>query len=83
MDSLIQAKYISKEIGYGVFAKTKINKNRIIGEYTGVLKQTPDDSTYSWRYKSIVPGIRGTLSIDSKKEGNLLRFVNDYQKHNV
>ena len=66
MDSLIMAKYISNEIGYGVFSKTKINKNTIIGEYTGVLKQTPVDSTYSWRYKSSVPGIQGSLSIDSK-----------------
>jgi hypothetical protein len=38
MDSLIEAKYISNEIGYGVFSKRKINKNTIIGEYTGVLK---------------------------------------------
>ena len=46
------------------------------------MKPSPNDASYSWHYSSKFDEIKGSLSLDSIKEGNLLRFVNDYEKHN-
>ena len=37
MDDLIYVKFISEKVGYGVFSKSLIDKEQIIGEYTGVI----------------------------------------------
>ena len=52
----------------------------IIGEYTGYVKEYSNQD-YSWAYKSTINGKQ--LVIDSLKGGNLLRFVNDLDNHNV
>jgi SET domain-containing protein len=41
-------KYISKEIGYGLFTKRKLNKNQFIGEYTGEVVRDGNDNEYAW-----------------------------------
>jgi len=52
MEEIIYVKFISNEIGYGVYAKKFIKANSIIGEYTGVITDDSDDYTYCWTYKS-------------------------------
>jgi len=37
MDDIIYAKYINKYVGYGCFSKTLIQKDTVLGEYTGVI----------------------------------------------
>ena len=77
MEEIIYVKFISNEIGYGVYAKEFIKANSIIGEYTGVITDDSDDYTYCWTYKSDFKQYKNGLCIDSKYKGNILRFVND------
>ena len=80
MDEIIYVRRLS-ESGYGVFAKQLINKDQIIGEYTGVIKKKKFKS-FSLEYISEIPEI-GSLMIDAEYEGNLLRFVNNCDTTNV
>ena len=80
MDEIIYVRRLS-ESGYGVFAKQLINKDQIIGEYTGVINKKKF-TNYSMDYISELPEI-GSLMIDAQSEGNLLRFVNNCDKTNV
>jgi len=83
MDDILYAKYLGESIGYGVFAKAEIMKNTILGEYTGVIELNPEDTNYAWSYKSYFKELGRNITINSKEEGNLLRFVNDYSTHNI
>ena len=82
-------KWISKDIGYGVFAKQKIFKNDFIGVYTGQLRlmrglsdPVPEDVDYAWYYPINAPdGTR--LLIDGKFKGNELRFINHDEHPNT
>jgi hypothetical protein len=70
----VEIKYISKKVGYGVFAKNDISSYSILGHYTGIFRPEksldPDnDSTFSFNeFKS--------FSIDAKNNGNWTRFMN-------
>ncbi len=45
-------KFISDDIGYGVFAKEKIIADTMLGEYTGVIKKSHHNKNYAWAYLS-------------------------------
>lgn len=74
-------KYISDEMGYGVFANSDIKQGDLVGEYAGIIddKSNTTDTTWAWSYPSKeykkeleLPSI----VIDGKMAGNVLRFVN-------
>ncbi|MBI9098372.1 MAG: SET domain-containing protein-lysine N-methyltransferase [Spirochaetaceae bacterium] len=82
---------ISDSIGYGLFAAVNLAKGEFIGEYTGVIRiseeQTevfPDGSyetDFSWDYPDDTGSV--TLEINGRLEGNELRFVNHHKDYNL
>ena len=75
-------KWISPEIGYGVFATTDIAAGDFIGVYAGQLRpvramndKNPEDTDYAWYYTVDSPDGK-KLIIDGKYRGNELRFIN-------
>lgn len=65
--------WISKEIGFGVFAKKPIEKGQIIGMYTGVVQKVEVGNPYQLAYQLLDDTI---YVINAKKRGNFTRFVN-------
>ena len=62
-----------------MFAKTFIKKDTIIGEYTGLIWVDPDIKKFAWLYNTKILN----FNVDSMKYGNLLRFANDLDEHNL
>lgn len=80
-------RFIDDEIGYGLFAEADIEKDQLVGEYTGRIIDTKNlkDSKYSWDYP-IRHNKRGNPvknSLDAWDAGNELRFVNHDDKPNA
>ena len=82
-------KWISSDIGYGVFAKQNISKDDFVGVYAGELRlmrgvhdPVPEDVDYAWYYPINAPdGTR--LLVDGKLKGNELRFINHDEHPNT
>ncbi|MCX5924563.1 MAG: SET domain-containing protein-lysine N-methyltransferase [Candidatus Dependentiae bacterium] len=75
-------KWISPEIGHGIFAATNIAPGDFIGVYAGELRavrsgddKNPEDLDYAWYY-TIDTHDGKKLIIDGKHRGNELRFIN-------
>lgn len=77
----IYVKFINDTMGYGVFANSPIKSGELIGEYTGVIRNSSNskDGAWSWSYPNEIykkdlhiP----IISVDGKYAGNGLRFVN-------
>lgn len=81
--------WISKDIGYGVFAKENIAQDDFIGVYAGEVRlirtaddAMPEDVDYAWYYP--INAFNGSrLLIDGKFKGNELRFINHDQNPNT
>ena len=83
----VSIKFVNEHVGYGVFAEAPIKAGDFVGEYTGIIqdKAFVRDTTYSWVYPILVNG-RGekvAISLDSKFEGNEMRYVNHAQDPNT
>ncbi len=70
----VEIRFISKAVGYGVFAKENIAPYSILNLYAGILKKDADiasnnDSTFMFTDF-------GKFSIDAQKQGNWCRFMN-------
>jgi SET domain-containing protein len=70
----VSLKYISKKVGYGVFAKEDIPPYSVLCHYVGVVIPTKNlkashDSTFSFEHFP-------DYSIDAMKKGNWARFMN-------
>ena len=83
----ISLRFISTKVGYGVFAEAPIHKGELVGEYTGIIKDKAfvNDTTFSWVYpsKKNSHGEPIEVSLDSKYEGNEMRYVNHANKPNT
>lgn len=83
----ISLRFISDKVGYGVFAEAPIHKGDLIGEYTGIIKDKAfvNDTTFSWVYpsKKNSQGEPIDVSLDSKYEGNEMRYVNHANQPNT
>jgi len=87
----VYIKKISDKVGYGLFAAKQIGKGDFIGEYTGVIgiseenTEVFDDGSYetdfSWDYPDETGGT--VLEINGRLEGNELRFVNHNRLNNL
>ncbi|MEI7670403.1 MAG: SET domain-containing protein-lysine N-methyltransferase [Pseudomonadota bacterium] len=82
-------KWISPEVGYGIYAITDIATGDFIGVYAGDLRavrglhdKVPDDVDYAWYY-SIDTHDGKKLIIDGKYCGNELRFINHANQPNT
>lgn len=81
----IYVAWVSDQVGWGVFAAQDIGDGEFIQEYTGVFAArtpgVPFDSTYAWQLYQ--PENSRLLLIDSKIEGNEMRFVNHSNHPNL
>ncbi len=77
----IEIRFISKQMGHGVFAKEDIPKYTILNHYAGILrpdKVVADDNDSSFGF----PDFKG-YSIDAQDQGNWARFMNHSENTNV
>ena len=81
-DNNVYGKFINENIGFGLFAKRKLNKGAIIIEYVGEIQRSSDYSVYSWKYLSHFKNKKAII-IEGKKKCNLARFANDLEVHNA
>jgi hypothetical protein len=70
-------KWVSNELGFGMFAKKPIFKGEIVGNYVGLVTGFKENTDYMWGYmtEKVGDGIY-EMGIDSRIAGNYLRFVN-------
>ncbi len=81
INKLITIKYISKDMGYGVFAKKNIPPYKILDHYAGLLRPDraiSDDNDSAFSFIKFLG-----YCIDGKKQGNWTRFMNHSDKTNV
>lgn len=84
-------KYINNKVGYGVFADVALQKDDIVGEYTGkVITQSVAVKKPVAHTGCMIPMVcydgcffPEALIIDARREGNFTRFVNHSYKPNV
>lgn len=84
-------KYISKKVGYGVFAAAPIKKGQLIAEYAGIiydkktyLNKVPYNANYCWNMTSHSSAAPETLFyVDAIKSCNVTRFINHSYTPNV
>lgn len=81
-------KWISADIGYGVFASRDIAEGELLAEYTGIVwpRSEVKDRTWSWKYPikgEFAEGLPQSSSLDGAKYGNELRFVNHGDERNT
>ena len=68
-----EVKWISKDVGYGLFAKSNYEKNEVIGFYSGVVTHLVENKEYSFDwFDSPFEG----LSTDGANESNATRYIN-------
>ncbi len=83
--SQAELRYISTAIGSGVFAKEFIAAEKLIGQYTGLVKKrrwlTSHRRDYVGEYN--IPGNPVKYIIDAEKYGSLMRFINHSDEANV
>ena len=77
----VSIKFVSKEIGYGIFAEVDIKKDEMIGECTGIIldRYLVIDTDYAWVY----PVKEINLLLDCKHHGNEMRYVNHSNNNNA
>ncbi len=81
---LLKIDYISKEVGYGIFAEQEFNKDDFIGEYCGIVTSNYHESSknYNYKYFSAI-NEEENIFIAPRKIGNELQFVNHSNNPNV
>lgn len=67
------------DMGFGLFATSRIEAGTVIGDYKGLVKRCKTSSAYSMSY----PSLDGDYEIDAKEYGNLMRFINHSDNPNV
>jgi hypothetical protein len=74
-------KWISDEVGYGLFADADIDESKIISVYAGVVDKSSEGGTvFTWNYPSSGSINGSSYSVSSNFKGNESRFINDNPK---
>lgn len=80
----LEIRWISPEIGYGVFATRPIPKGTYIGEYMGIVRERffwkKQDNPYAFEYPA---SAFKKIYIDASRNGNITRFINHKLPPNV
>lgn len=80
-----ELRWINREIGWGLFAKTPLKKGAFIATYTGEVRRrrrTDEKNSYCFQY--LVPVLASPyLLIDAKEGGSLGRYLNHDKEGNV
>lgn len=70
-----KVKWISPDVGYGLFARKAYAQNSVIGCYTGYLTSDVVDQEYAFEWVD-TSYRKACLAIDGSKMGNATRFMN-------
>lgn len=76
----VEIRYVSKSVGYGVFAKEYIPPYSILNHYAGILR--PDKAISSNNDSTFMFSSFASFSIDAEKAGNWCRFMNHSPEKN-
>lgn len=76
-------RWISPQLGYGVFANEPISKDQLIGEYLGVVDLTENLKNFDYSFVMPFKFNQKPVSLDAFKFCNDLRFVNHSDQPNV
>lgn len=84
----VYVKWISEEVGYGLFASKDISAGDLIGEYAGVVvpKKMIKDKSWAWKYPirgKFSERFSGRVSVNAGEMGNELRFINHSDNRNT
>jgi len=63
---------------FGVFAKVALDKNKVLGEYTGAIQLTDTKKTSGFA-SILFDNYVHSVDVDAEKIGNEFRFLNDYR----
>lgn len=80
-------KFINDKVGHGLFAKKKIKKGELVGEYTGRLvwtKEADAENCYLFEYPGNYVNGKGKpirFYVDAHLQGNEIRFINHSGTH--
>ncbi len=81
----VEIRWISPELGWGVFAARDFKKMEFIAEYSGkVRKRRRSDgkNAYCFEYVS-VQGVKTPYTIDALEQGGVARYINHSSKPNL
>lgn len=73
--------FINETVGWGAFARRKIEKGELIGEYTGVVTWMGEGNAYTMFYVDLEDSSR--IVIDATYYGNETRFINHSERPNA
>lgn len=76
----LEVRYISPQVGYGLFASSPFLPNSWIGIYSGRVRRSSLETTYAFEHV-MAPGIPTKYCIDGEYEGGLVRFINHSSDH--
>lgn len=82
----VTIKFISKMMGYGLFANKKIKKKAFVAEYIGEVRKYNFNVDYKNAYcfeYLIADKFETPFIIDAKDQGNIARFVNHDPEGNI
>ena len=78
--------WVSREIGYGLFAASPLAKGSYIGEFVGLVRRLyrlhPDPNPYCFHYPTRFCSLR-YMVIDALQTGNETRFINHGNRPNL
>jgi len=82
----VSVRFISKEVGHGVFAEEPIPKGSYLGEYTGIVRENrrvyfAPLNNYCYEYP--IPDQIGRSFVIDATTGNFTRFINHSYKPNL
>ena len=74
----VSLRWVSDEVGYGLFAEEDLGENSYVGEYTGLIRKNDEHGSFNHYLFSypVLDSIGRNYVIDARDKGNLLRFAN-------
>jgi uncharacterized Fe-S cluster protein YjdI len=72
----LKVKFVTSDIGYGLFASMDIPEGTFIGEYVGIIYSAQHGSDALPQYVLSYPSCEGNINLNALEQGNITRFIN-------
>jgi len=82
----VSVRWISEQVGYGLFAEEEIAQGSYVGEYTGIVRRNDRryfESMNNYCYEYPVDDEIGRSFVIDATQGNLTRFINHSSRPNL